>query len=215
MQWVEAGAAREARSASGPQLLGSLSETGRGPKGYREILSLQVNPMDSTVRPRLALRPRNVRAGGLEPPRPRTPGPKPGASAGSATLASWARRYYRPQKSSFRQPFDSRSPRLIAARRVLRHASHSESLRADEPGATGPLWTSQRSWWSVLRSLSRCRPDEVVDPCSERQQPNQDQHDDDGPNRCASRRAGRTLHPHGRDGAASMPLYRYIGAVET
>ena len=30
-----------------------------------------------------------VRAGGYEPPRPRTPGPKPGASAGSATLASW------------------------------------------------------------------------------------------------------------------------------
>jgi integrase len=29
-----------------------------------------------------------VRAGGFEPPRPRTPGPKPGASAGSATLAS-------------------------------------------------------------------------------------------------------------------------------
>jgi hypothetical protein len=30
---------------------------------------------------------RGVRAGGFEPPRPRTPGPKPGASAGSATLA--------------------------------------------------------------------------------------------------------------------------------
>src|SRR6266508_3329162 len=30
---------------------------------------------------------RVVRAGGFEPPRPRTPGPKPGASAGSATLA--------------------------------------------------------------------------------------------------------------------------------
>jgi len=29
-----------------------------------------------------------VRAGGFEPPRPKTPGPKPGASAGSATLAS-------------------------------------------------------------------------------------------------------------------------------
>jgi hypothetical protein len=31
---------------------------------------------------------RGVRAEGFEPPRPRTPGPKPGASAGSATLAS-------------------------------------------------------------------------------------------------------------------------------
>ena len=30
---------------------------------------------------------RGVRAGGFEPPRPKTPGPKPGASAGSATLA--------------------------------------------------------------------------------------------------------------------------------
>jgi hypothetical protein len=70
---------------------------------------------------------RGVRAEGFEPPRPRTPGPKPGASAGSATLAS--------RSSSLQQ----RSSGSCSAKRM----AGREIGRSDRPA--GPALLQRRA----------------------------------------------------------------------
>src|SRR6056297_1842811 len=65
---------------------------------------------------------------GLEPPRPKTPGPKPGASTNSATSA-------RGENSSSNQPSCAAELRSDQQRRTLHHSTSKGSARSSFPAA--------------------------------------------------------------------------------